>query len=67
MRMNDASDCGRRADAPISFLVDVKAYQALDERETGTECGNDLVNPLALVTASFGGGHLSNQDRFFRD
>src|SRR5215831_6847859 len=56
---------GRRADAPIGFLVDVEPYDTLDERETVAQGGDDLVDPPALVSASFGGRHLSNDDRFF--
>src|SRR5215471_21183001 len=44
----------RRADAPIGFLVNVEPYHAFDSRKTGAQSGNDLVDPLAFVSASFG-------------
>src|SRR5580698_5551366 len=67
--LRHADECrfrfGRRADAPIGFLVDVEPDETFDERETGAESGNDFVDPLALVSTRLSGGHLSNHDRFF--
>jgi hypothetical protein len=38
----------RRADAPISFFVDVEPDKTFDERETGAEGRNDFIDPLAF-------------------
>src|SRR5690242_10920679 len=56
---------GRRADAPVGFLVDVEPDETFDEWETGAESGNDFSDPLAFVSPHFSGGHLSYHDRLF--
>src|SRR5438477_3980712 len=56
---------GRRADAPIGFLVDVEPDQTFDEWEAGAEGGNDFIDPLAFVSAHLSRGRLANHDRLF--
>src|SRR5271169_3031015 len=57
--------CGRGADAPIGFLVDVEPDETLDEGIVRAQGGNDLVDPFGLVSTNLRGGHLSDHDRFF--
>src|SRR5215472_15052753 len=52
----------RRADAPIGFLVDVEPYNAFDKRKAGAQRGNDLGDPLAFISASFGRRHLADDN-----
>ena len=65
MRMNAASDAGDELMRQSASLLMSNHTTTLDEREAGAQRGDDLVDPFALVSASFGGRHLPNDDRFF--